>query len=118
MKEQLQLTLDNEFYGSVEVVSEELLPELTSLPEQYIVYTIIGRYPMNYSDNRPRCMVERAEVACYAKSIRAKESLRERAVKALWADGIVVDSAGEDIALGKDSKYYGCAIDCSRTVTL
>ena len=118
MKELLQRLLDEEFYGSVEVMSEELLPELPSVPDQYIVYTIIGRYPTRFSDNRPRCMIERAEVACYATSIRKKESLRKRAIKALLMGDIILDDAGYDLDLNKDSKYYGCAIDCSRTVTL
>ena len=116
MKELLQRLLDDEFYGSVEVMSEELLSEFTSIPDQYIVYTIIGRYPTRFSDNRPHCMIERAEVACYAKSIREKESIRERAVRALLAENIVLDDAGYD--LDKESEYYGCAINCSRTVTL
>lgn len=118
MKEHLQIVLDNEFYGSVEVMSEELLPDTSDLPDEYIVYTVIGRYPTRYADNRPHCMIERAEVSCYAKSIREKEAIRERAVKALLADGMVVDDAGYDLDLNKEFQYYGCASDCSRTVTL
>ena len=118
MRDCLQLILDNEFYGSVEVMSEQLIAAEEDLPDQCVVYTIIGRYPTNYSDNQPRSIIERAEIACYAKSIREKEAIRERVVQALWSEGITIEEAGSDLSLGKESQYFGCTIECSRTVSL